>query len=44
MAAHPLIVLWLRARLTWHEASGVESMIDTPVHLSRAHVWRNSRR
>ena len=43
-AAHPFIVLWLCARLMWHDTSGVESMMDMPVHLPNAHVWRNSSR
>lgn len=44
LAAHPLMVLWLWARFMWHDASGVESTIEMPVHFPNAHVWRNNSR
>ena len=44
LAAHPFMVLCMCMRLIWQDTSDVESMMDMPVHLPRAHVCRNSRR
>jgi len=33
LAAQPFIVLCMCIRLMWHDTSGVESMMEMPVHL-----------
>ena len=38
LAAQPFIALCMCIRLMWHDTSGVESMMEKPVHLPRAQV------
>ena len=38
LAAHPFTVSCICIRLMWHDTSGVESMMEMPVHLPKTQV------